>query len=106
MYLSSRVNDSPIAGRLKYFLSDWKRITDYPNMLNIISDMTTEFDDIPSKQQKILFPCLFDKGKPKIMENKILNSWLKQLFLKHFLMFCIKLSVLFFFIQRKLVICK
>ena len=59
-----------VAGRLNYFLSEWKLITTDPIILDMVQHCHLEFIEVPSQHYN-LPPVRFNTREPKIIVNEI-----------------------------------
>ena len=59
-----------VAGRLKYFLSEWKLITTDPKILDMVQHCHLEFIELPSKHYN-LPPIRFNTKEAKIIDDEI-----------------------------------
>ena len=58
-----------VAGRLKYFLSEWKLITTDPKILEMVQHCHLEFIELPSQHYN-LPPIRFNTREAKIIDDK------------------------------------
>lgn len=59
-----------VAGRLKYFLSEWKLITTDPKILDMVQHCHLEFIELPSQHYN-LPPIRFNAKEAKIIDDEI-----------------------------------
>ena len=59
-----------VAGRLKYFLSEWKLITTDPKILDMVQHCHLEFIELPSQHYN-LPPIRFNTREPKLIDDEI-----------------------------------
>lgn len=60
-----------VAGRLKYFLSEWKLITKDHKILDMVQHCHLEFIELPSQHYNIPPIYLFNTREAKIIDNEI-----------------------------------